>query len=127
MKYDKLEKSIQKMVESHFKGVKLPKNFHGIKVDVYPSKYGNVAHITIMMKDVFSMKDSDFLHNISREAKKFVSDLFGEHLKGGVGTSNSTIDSYENGKWWYDKQKLGESKNKLNFVITEGQLTKFLK
>jgi hypothetical protein len=127
MKYDKLEKSIQKMVESHFKGVKLPKNFHGIKVDVYPSKYGNVAHITLMMKDVFSMKDSDFLHNISREAKKFVSDLFGEHLKGGVSTSNSTIDSYENGKWWYDKQKLGESKNKLNFVITEGQLTKFLK
>jgi hypothetical protein len=127
MKYDKLEKAIQKMVESYFKGIELPKNFYGIKVDVYPSKYGNVAHITLMMKDAFSMKDSDFLHTISREAKKFVSNLFGEHLRGGVSTSNTTIDSYENHKWWYDKQKLGESRNKLNFVITEEQYKKFMK
>ena len=36
-----------------------------------------------------------------------------------------SIDSYENHKWWYDKQKLGESRNKLNFVITEEQYKKF--
>mgnify|MGYP000222915966 CR=1 FL=1 len=66
MKYDKLEKTIQKMVESHFKGIKLPKNFHGIKVDVYPSKYGNVAHITLMMKEQ-NIKVVEMLNGLKKD------------------------------------------------------------
>ena len=50
MESNKLEKTIEKMVESHFKNIKTPEDFHGIKVDVYPTKYGKAANITILMK-----------------------------------------------------------------------------
>ena len=125
---DKIEKVIQKMVEIHFKNVNLPENFHSVEVDVYPTKYGNQAYITILMKGPFSMKDSDFLHDITRDAKDVVKKMFGEYLKGGVTSSNSTIDNYNRTKVWYDEQKkLNENMKNKNIIITESKLKSFLK
>jgi len=121
MENNKLENTIQKMVESHFKNIKTPEDFHGIKVDVYPTKYGKEAHITILMKRPFSGEDSDFLYLVGKEAKSFVYTMFGDYLKGGISCGNSTIDSYNNTKWWYDEQKKLDENVKSVFVITESQ------
>jgi predicted MPP superfamily phosphohydrolase len=121
MESNKLEKTIEKMVESHFKNIKTPEDFHGIKVDVYPTKYGKVAHIAILMKKPFSGKDSDFLHRIGKEATNFVKTMFGDYLKGGISCGNSTIDSYNNTKWWYEEKKKLDENVKSVFVITESQ------
>ena len=121
MESNKLEKTIEKMVESHFKNIKTPEDFHGIKVDVYPTKYGKEAHIAILMKRPFSGKDSDFLHRIGKEATNFVKTMFGDYLKGGISCGNSTIDSYNNTKWWYEEKKKLDENVKSVFVITESQ------
>jgi len=121
MESNKLEKTIEKMVESHFKNIKTPEDFHGIKVDVYPTKYGKQAHITILMKRPFSKKDSDFLHGIGKEATNFVKTMFGDYLKGGVSCGNSIIDNYNKTKWWYEEKKKLDENVKSVFVITESQ------
>ena len=121
MESSKLEKTIEKMVESHFKNIKTPEDFHGIKVDVYPTKYGKVAHIAILMKKPFSEKDSDFLYDIGKDAKNFVKTMFGDYLKGGISCGNSTIDSYNNTKWWYEEKKKLDENVKSVFVVTESQ------
>jgi hypothetical protein len=115
------------MVELHFKNVNLPENFHGIKVDVYPTKYGNQAYITLLMKGPFTMEDSDFLHEISKDAKDFVKKMFGEYLKGGITSSNSTIDNYNRIKGWYEEQKkLNENMKNKNIIITESRFKTFI-
>lgn len=121
MESNKLEKTIEKMVESHFKNIKTPEDFHGIKVDVYPTKYGKEAHITILMKRPFSGEDSDFLHVVGKEAKSFVYKMFGDYLKGGIICGNSTIDTYNNTKWWFEEKKKLDENVKSVFVITESQ------
>jgi len=121
MESNKLEKTIEKMVESHFKNIKTPEDFHGIKVDVYPTEYGKAANITILMKKPFSGEDSDFLHVVGKEAKSFVYTMFGDYLKGGISCGNSTIDSYNNTKWWYEEKKKLDENVKSVFVITESQ------
>jgi hypothetical protein len=121
MESSKLEKTIEKMVESHFKNIRTPEDFHGIKVDVYPTKYGKEAHIAILMKKPFSGKDSDFLHDIGKDAKNFVKTMFGDYLKGGISCGNSTIDSYNNTKWWYEEKKKLDENVKSVFVVTESQ------
>ena len=118
---NKLEKTIEKMVESHFKNIKTPEDFHGIKVDVYPTEYGKAANITILMKKPFSGEDSDFLHVIGKEAKSFVYTMFGDYLTGGISCGNSTIDTYNNTKWWYEEKKKLDENVKSVFVITESQ------
>lgn len=121
MESNKLEKTIEKMVESHFKNIKTPEDFHGIKVDVYPTKYGKEAHITILMKRPFSGEDSDFLHVVGKEAKSFVYKMFGDYLKGGIICGNSTIDTYNNTKWWFEEKKKLDENVKSVFVITKSQ------
>ena len=121
MESNKLEKTIEKMVESHFKNIKTPEDFHGIKVDVYPTEYGKAANITILMKKPFSGEDSDFLHVIGKEAKSFVYTMFGDYLTGGISCGNSTIDTYNNTKWWYEEKKKLDENVKSVFVITESQ------
>ena len=121
MESNKLEKTIEKMVESHFKNIKTPEDFHGIKVDVYPTEYGKAANITILMKRPFSGEDSDFLHVVGKEAKSFVYKMFGDYLKGGIICGNSTIDTYNNTKWWYEEKKKLDENVKSVFVITESQ------
>ena len=121
MESNKLEKTIEKMVESHFKNIKTPEDFHGIKVDIYPTEYGKAANITILMKRPFSGEDSDFLHVVGKEAKSFVYKMFGDYLKGGIICGNSTIDTYNNTKWWYEEKKKLDENVKSVFVITESQ------
>jgi len=121
MESNKLEKTIEKMVESHFKNIKTPEDFHGIKVDVYPTEYGKAANITILMKKPFSGEDSDFLHVVGKEAKSFVYTMFGDYLKGGITCGNSTIDTYNNTKWWFEEKKKLDENVKSVFVITESQ------
>ena len=121
MESNKLEKTIEKMVESHFKNIKTPEDFHGIKVDIYPTEYGKAANITILMKRPFSGEDSDFLHVVGKEAKSFVYKMFGDYLKGGIICGNSTIDTYNNTKWWFEEKKKLDENVKSVFVITESQ------
>ena len=121
MESNKLEKTIEKMVEYHFKNIKTPEDFHGIKVDVYPTEYGKAANITILMKRPFSGEDSDFLHVIGKEAKSFVYTMFGDYLTGGISCGNSTIDTYNNTKWWFEEKKKLDENVKSVFVITESQ------
>ena len=121
MESNKLEKTIEKMVESHFKNIKTLEDFHGIKVDVYPTEYGKAANITILMKKPFSGEDSDFLHVVGKEAKSFVYTMFGDYLTGGISCQTSTIDSYNNTKWWFEEKKKLDENVKSVFVITESQ------
>lgn len=121
MESSKLEKTIEKMVESHFKNIKTPEDFHGIKVDVYPGEYGKQANVTILMKKPFSKEDSDFLHLVSREAKQFIKSMFDDYLKGGVGGGISTIDNYNQTKGYYEEKKKLNENVKSIFVITESQ------
>ena len=121
MESNKLEKTIEKMVESHFKNIKTLEDFHVIKVDVYPTEYGKAANITILMKKPFSGEDSDFLHVVGKEAKSFVYTMFGDYLTGGISCQTSTIDSYNNTKWWFEEKKKLDENVKSVFVITESQ------
>ena len=121
MESNKLEKTIEKMVEYHFKNIKTPEDFHGIKVDVYPTEYGKAANITILMKRPFSGEDSDFLYVVGKEAKSFVYTMFGDYLTGGISCQNSTIDTYNNTKWWFEEKKKLDENVKSVFVITESQ------
>ena len=73
------------------------------------------------MKRPFSGKDSYFLHRIGKEATNFVKTMFGDYLKGGISCGNSTIDSYNNTKWWYEEKKKLDENIKSVFVITESQ------
>jgi len=121
MESSKLEKTIEKMVESHFKNIKTPEDFHGIKVDVYHGEYGRHANVTILMKKPFSKEDADFLHEVSREAKNFIKSMFDDYLKGGVGGGISTIDNYNDTKGYYEEKKKLNENVKSVFVITESQ------
>ena len=73
------------------------------------------------MKRPFSGEDSDFLHVVGKEAKSFVYKMFGDYLKGGIICGNSTIDTYNNTKWWYEEKKKLDENVKSVFVITESQ------
>lgn len=120
-KSSKLERVIEKMVETHFKTIEMPENFHGVKVDIFPTKYGKQGNITFLMKKPFSGEDADFIHEIGRKGRMFVQSMFGNYLTGGVINGTSTIDSYNNTKSYYeDKKKLGENVKSV-FVITESQ------
>jgi DNA-directed RNA polymerase subunit L len=121
MESNKLERAIEKMVESHFKNLKKPDNFYGIKADVYPTKYGKHANITLLMKETFSMVDSDYLESITTPVKDLVKKLFGDYLMGGVSSLNSTIDNYNSSKWWYEDKKKVNENLKTTFIITESQ------
>lgn len=124
----KLEEVIKKMAENQISNLpSLPKNFYGVEVDVYPSEYGKQAHITFIFKKPFSMKESDTLHDVSKIVKNFVKQMFGDIIKN-VNSSNSTIESYENTKRWYEKKKLQESvKSKNIFKLKENKDIEFTK
>jgi hypothetical protein len=58
---------------------------------------------------------------VGKEAKSFVYTMFGDYLKGGISCGNSTIDSYNNTKWWYEEKKKLDENVKSVFVVTESQ------
>jgi hypothetical protein len=105
------EQVIQKMVLSHISGYKLPKDFSGVAVDIYPTDYGVECHITFLLSKPFTQKESDLLFDVSRDTKVFIKKLFGDKFESGVSVSNSTVDSYESTKWWYEEKKLNKKDN----------------
>jgi hypothetical protein len=113
MKMDKLELVLQKIVRKELLRFELPENFHDVSIDIYTSDYGvKYCHITFLFEKPFKGEDSDFLFRIG--GNEIIPTL--ETLlpnvdfikKGNISTSNSTIDSYNNRKWWYDEQKKRE-------------------
>jgi len=99
----KLEKVVEKLLTSRLESLNTPENFDRAEVDIYPGDYGIHCHITFLMKKSFSREDSDFFHNLS--LGMYISRIFGDVFTSGIQSSQSTIESYENTKWWYDKKK----------------------
>ena len=107
-KYEKLEKVIEKIVERKLEDFyQLPDNFDRVVADVYPSQYGLNLHITFLMKRPFDKTDSDFFHDFFRFSgvKSKIKTALGDMFDAGISSSNSTIESYERTKWWYDEKK----------------------
>ena len=100
----KLEKVLEKLLNSKVVSFNPPKNFDSVKVDIYPGHYGIHCHITFLMKKPFSQKDSDFF-NYNVNLKPFIKSAMGDIFDGGVQSSQSTIESYGNQSWWYEQKK----------------------
>lgn len=124
----KLENTVKKMIELQLNKLELPENFKGVAVDIYPTNYGKMVQITLLMKTYFSGEDSDFFDEPMREIKRTVIHFFNDTFKGGVSSSISTIDHYKDiTKNIYDRRKqIKESTNTNKFVITESRLKSFL-
>ena len=116
---DKLEESIQKMVESQLGKLDLPENFDSVKVDVLPTAYGYMAKINILMKTYFSGKESDFFDESMQSIKYLIDKFFGDILPYGIRYSVSTVDNY----WSY---KLNENMKNKNIIITESRFKSFI-
>jgi hypothetical protein len=116
---DKLEESIQKMVESQLGKLDLPENFDSVKVDVLPTAYGYMAKINILMKTYFSGKESDFFDESMQSIRYLIDEFFGDILPYGIRYSVSTVDNY----WSY---KLNENMKNKNIIITESRFKSFI-
>ena len=106
---EKLEKIVVKLVESYFGKFDISDNFYGVACDIYPSEYGIYCNITFLMKKPFSSEESDFFYDqATRGFKSRIStalgDMFGKYGNN-ISTQQSTIDSYQNQKWWYEEKK----------------------
>jgi hypothetical protein len=99
------EQVIQKMILSYISDYELPKDFSGVAVDIYPTDYGVECHITFLLSKPFKQEESDLLFVIGGHTKVFIKKFFGDKFKSGITVSNSTVDSYESTKWWYDEKK----------------------
>lgn len=99
------EKTVHKMVLTYIRPYELPEDFSDVAVDIYPTDYGKECHITFLLSKPFKRKDSDLLFNLSKSLKEYIKKFFGDRYKSGISVSNSTVDSYENTKWWYEEKK----------------------
>jgi hypothetical protein len=103
------ELSIQKLIISTLSQFELPVNFSGVAVDIYPSFYDDIyCHITYLFKNPFTGEDSELISRINATAivptiKKFFT---GNDITKNISSSSSTIDNYNESKWWYEEQKL---------------------
>jgi hypothetical protein len=130
-KEQRLENVIKKTALSILKEKEgLPENFSDVAVNVYPSKYGLGAKISILMKEPFTEEESDFFDVVVYEIKQVISKVFKDTLTYGVSSSISTMDNYEKvDKPYYEKlwvrfksSNLSENKKPKNVLITENQL-----
>ncbi len=124
-KEQKIENVIKKTALSILKEKEgLPENFSDVAVNVYPSKYGLGAKISILMKEPFTEEESDFFDVVVYEIKQVISKVFKDTLTYGVSSSISTIDNYDKvDKPYYEKlSNLSENKKPKNVLITENQL-----
>lgn len=101
----KMELNISKMLEKKAIESEVSDNFYGVAVDIYNSDYGKMCHLTYLMKNSFTEKESNIIHDISKEGKKLIQTIFGDHFKGGVQSSNSTVDVYLRYKDFYNEKK----------------------
>jgi hypothetical protein len=103
---DKIERIIEKMVLLYMESYELPKNFSGVAVDVYPTLYGKECHITFLFSQSFKLEESDSLRGLVSKIKTHIKNVLGnDFFDSGISSSNSTINNYEETKWWYEKQK----------------------
>ena len=93
-KEQRLENVIKKTALSILKEKEgLPENFSDVAVNVYPSKYGLGAKISILMKEPFTEEESDFFDVVVYEIKQVISKVFKDTLTYGVSSSISTMDT----------------------------------
>ena len=122
-KYEILEKTIKKFVLGDFKKYDLPENFLDVAIDIFPyGNYGNIAKITVVMKNPFTMEESDLFDRPLYNIKNHISVIFSDYLKAGVSSSISTKENYDKTSRldYEERKKLLESKNK-NVIITQKQ------
>ena len=100
----KLEKVLEKLLNSKVVSNNPPENFDSVKVNIYPGDYGIHCHITFLMKKPFSEKDSDFF-NYNVDIKPFIKSAMGDMFKGGIQSGQSTIEFYRNQSRWYEEKK----------------------
>ena len=118
------------MVELQLSKLDLPKNFKGVAVDIYPTNYGTIAKITILMKTYFSGEDSDFFDEPMSNIIDVIKHFFNDTFKGGVSSSISTIGHYNDvSKDIYNtikQKKLNENMKNKNIIITESRFKTFI-
>jgi hypothetical protein len=102
------EELLKKFIKSALRGYNLPEKFSDVAVDIYPSNYDEIyCHITFLFDKPFSGSDSDLMFNLSKIILQDIKVFFdGINEIQNISTSNSTIDSYNKSKWWYDERKL---------------------
>jgi|LakMenE01Jun11ns_1017448.scaffolds.fasta_scaffold9921929_5 hypothetical protein len=102
---NKLEEVVVKLINSKLSKFNLSNNFKGVACDIYPSEYGLVCHITFVMKNPFSRKESDFFNQfMTYEVKKNINNSLGNLFKD-ISSQQSTDDVYNSTKWWYESKK----------------------
>jgi len=102
------EELLKKFVKSALRKYNLPEKFSDVAVDIYPSHYDEIyCHITFLFDKPFSGSDSELMFDLSKLILKDIKIFFdGMNSIKNISTSNSTIDSYNKSKWWYDERKL---------------------
>jgi hypothetical protein len=103
---EKLENVVVKILSSELSRFELPNNFLKVVCDIYPSDYGLNCNITFVMKKPFSQKESDVFNNAMAYAlKNRIDKTLGGIFKNNISSQQSTIDSYQKQKWWYEEKK----------------------
>lgn len=108
----KQEKIVKKMILQNLEGLDLPENFGGVAVDIYPTTYGRQLDVTILFKKPFTKDDSDMFHDLSKNIKDYIKKFFVDIFDGGIGFRNSTIETYNKQKKYYEDKKINISENK---------------
>jgi len=123
----KLEKIIASFVKARFDKSILTDNFHDVEVNIFNTDYGTQCHVTVLMKNSFSGEESDRFHNILRNVRSVIRDVFPE-FKGGISFNTETLESYNKSKWWYEEKKkpIQESDSKVLKLIEKQGLFKFM-
>jgi len=123
----KLEKIIASFVKGTFDKNILTNNFHDVEVNIFNTDYGTQCHVTVLMKNSFSGEESDRFHNILRNVRSVIRDVFPE-FNAGISFNTETLESYNKGKWWYEEKKkpIKESENKILNLIERQGLFNFL-
>lgn len=101
----KFEKTIANIVEKRLPEIIKDNNFYGVAVDVYNSDYGKICRITILLNKSFKMEDADKIQSSSREIKELIKSIVGNIFKGGISIGVSTLDSYNDTRWYYESKK----------------------
>jgi hypothetical protein len=117
-KFASMEKSIANLVRMGLENYKLPENFHDVEVDITKSFGRLTCNVTFLFKRPFDIKDSDKMYVVGKEQIENIKDFYGKKFKITIG--NSTINSYEDFRHVYDKEKeiLDESEEKKGKYIS---------
>lgn len=100
-----LEKSVEHFLNTSIEDYDLPENFHKMAVDIYYNRWGALeCNVTILFKKSFNILDSDKMYEIVGDIRNDIREYFGD-IFSSISTGGSTIDGYNQFKWWYDERK----------------------